>query len=45
MENIYKDMGICDEVFISSEEIMRRLEMPVKAPEPIKVNKGTRRIR
>ena len=45
IRDIKKKIRICDEVFISSEEIMRRLEMPVKAPEPIKVNKGTRRIR
>ena len=45
IRDIKKKIRICDEVFISSEEIMRRLEMPVIAPEPIKVKKTRVRIR
>ena len=39
IRDIKKKIRICDEVFISSDEIMRRLEMPTKAPKPVEVKK------
>ena len=45
IRDIKKKLRLCEEVYISSDEILRRLEMPTKMPEPIKVLKGNKRIR